>query len=60
MPKLPSGVEPKVGRMVKVDLAKWEECMALADENGETISDVVRRAVDSYISKHRVRPSSSR
>lgn len=60
MPKLPSGVDPKVGRMVKVDQTKWERVMELADANGETVSDVVRRALDSYISKHGRRPSSSR
>jgi hypothetical protein len=52
MPKLPTGQMPLVSRNLKADPLKWERAMQLADANGETISDVLRRAIDAYIRKN--------
>lgn len=52
MPKLPSGRVALVSRNVKVDREQWDRAKQIADECDETISDVVRAAVDAYIAKH--------
>jgi uncharacterized protein YqiB (DUF1249 family) len=40
--------QPMVARQVRVPKAEWDEAKANADQNDETISDVVRRAIISY------------
>lgn len=36
-------------RSVRVPLALWNEARAKADERGESISDVVRDALERYV-----------
>lgn len=41
--------QPKTpGRLIRVDEALWRAAQARAKENGETVSDVVRRALRDY------------
>ncbi len=41
--------QPKtVARAVRVDDALWHAAQARADERGETVSDVIRRALRRY------------
>ena len=39
-------------RSVRVPDEKWFPGMAYASDDGETISDVIRRAIDDHIAKH--------
>lgn len=38
-------------RTVRVPDTLWEAAAAKADENGETVSDVVRRALERYVKR---------
>ena len=38
-------------RAVRVGVALWEAAQATASERGETVSDVVRRALEEYVTK---------
>lgn len=42
--------QPKTpGRLVRVDEALWRASQAKARENGETVSEVIRRALREYV-----------
>lgn len=41
--------QPKVVRNIRVELPLWDDAKAAADENDETISDVIRRALTDYV-----------
>jgi hypothetical protein len=48
-------------RSIRVPEALWEEAKAKADERQESISDVVRRALERYVRSHRLpRPTGER
>lgn len=38
----------KVVRNIRIDAAEWEAAKTAAERNGETVSDVVRRAIVDY------------
>lgn len=40
---------PMARRSVRVDSALWSRALEVADERGETVSDVVRRALLRYV-----------
>ena len=56
MPKLPTGRKPLVSRNVKVDEDIWELCKQLADQEGKTVSDVVRESLARYVRLNGARP----
>lgn len=47
MPNQPRSGNP--GRMVRVEDALWQAVQAKAAERGETVSNVIRRALERYI-----------
>lgn len=47
MPKL-----PMVARQVRVPAKLWDDAKAAADRNDETISDVIRRALQQYVKEN--------
>jgi hypothetical protein len=44
---------PMVMRSIRVPAALWEEAKAKADERKESISDVVREALERYVKARR-------
>lgn len=42
---------PMVMRSIRVPVALWEAAKTKADERGESISDVVRDALEAYLRK---------
>ena len=47
MPNQPRPDNP--GRNVRVEAALWDAAKAKATERGETVSDVIRRALQRYV-----------
>ncbi|CAN7154374.1 hypothetical protein LJR044_002508 [Microbacterium foliorum] len=47
------GKQPMVARQVRVPEKLWDEAKDAADKNDETISDVIRRALDNYVRRNR-------
>lgn len=47
------GKQPKVVRNIRVEQQLWDDAKAAADENDETISDVIRRALIQYVKENR-------
>lgn len=46
--------KPKTkGKSVRVPDELWQEALTAAHEHGETVSDVVREALQEYVEKHR-------
>jgi len=46
--------QPRQGtgvRSFRVNLALWQRAQALAAENGETVGDVIRRALERYVKR---------
>lgn len=43
-------------RGVRVPDELWEAARATAEERGETVSDVVRRALEAYVARDERRP----
>lgn len=39
-------------RSIRVPDALWEAAQAAAEENGESVSDVVRKALEAYVKKN--------
>lgn len=50
---LSMGKQPMVARQVRVPEKLWDEAKDAADKNDETISDVIRRALDNYVRRNR-------
>lgn len=44
--------QPMVARQVRTPAKLWEDAKAAAEQNDETISDVVRRALTEYVEKN--------
>lgn len=42
-----------VARQVRVQAQLWEDAKTAADKNDETISDVIRRALENYVRRNR-------
>lgn len=38
-------------RHVRIPTRLWEDARAVADDNDETVSDVIRRALTAYVKK---------
>jgi len=45
--------QPMIARQIRVPASIWEAAKEIAEQNDETISDVVRRAITKYVRKHR-------
>ncbi|MEJ6554020.1 hypothetical protein PQI51_03155 [Microbacterium esteraromaticum] len=45
--------QPMVVRNIRVPAHLWDEAKTAAEQNDETISDVVRRALTDYVEKNR-------
>jgi predicted DNA-binding protein len=46
--------KPKTkGRSIRVPDELWQEALTTSQQQGETISDVVREALQEYVEKHR-------
>lgn len=45
--------QPMVPRQVRVPEKLWDTAKAAAEQNDETISDVIRRALDTYVRSNR-------
>jgi len=45
--------QPMVVRNIRVTARLWDDAKAAAEQNDETISDVVRRALTDYVEKNR-------
>lgn len=43
--------EPKIIRSIRVSAPLWDAAKAKAAERGETVSDVIRRALERYIKR---------
>lgn len=52
-----SGDTPR--RTIRVPDAEWDAAKAVADENGETLSDVIRLALRRYVARNAKRRDSS-
>ncbi|WP_193596065.1 hypothetical protein [Microbacterium sp. YJN-G] len=48
------GKEPLVVRNIRVARTLWDETKTAADRNGETVSDVIRRALQQYVKENRL------
>lgn len=44
--------KPQRARAVRVSDKLWEEAKRVADERDETVSDVIRRALEAYVKRH--------
>ncbi len=47
LPRVPK--QPMVMRSIRVPESLWNEAKAKADERGESISDVIREALERYV-----------
>jgi len=45
--------QPMVPRQVRVPEKLWDTAKAAAEQNDETISDVIRRALENYVRRNR-------
>ncbi|MGK9222077.1 MULTISPECIES: hypothetical protein [unclassified Microbacterium] len=45
--------KPMVPRQVRVPEKLWDDAKTAADNNDETISDVIRRALENYVRRNR-------
>ncbi len=45
--------QPMVPRQVRVPAELWNTAKAAAEQNDETISDVIRRALENYVRRNR-------
>jgi len=45
--------QPMVARQVRTPERLWEDAKAAAERNDETISDVIRRALETYVRRNR-------
>ena len=45
--------QPMVPRQVRVPEKLWDSAKEAAEKNDETISDVIRRALDTYVRRNR-------
>ena len=39
-------------RTVRIDDALWDAAKAAAKENGENVSDIIRKALEQYVQQH--------
>lgn len=44
---------PMIMRSIRVPKKLWDEAKAVADEREESISDIIREALERYVKKHR-------
>ena len=45
--------QPMVPRQVRVPEKLWDTAKTAAEQNDETVSDVVRRALENYVRRNR-------
>ena len=46
-------------RTIRVPDELWDEAKAIADREDETLSDVIRKALERYVKRHRQAPPTS-